>query len=207
MDRSRFGREYQTLLRDFLRAKYAGRKIDAVVAVFGPALDFLLGHGSEVFPGASIVFCGIDQAELGDRPLPPHVRGVLLKREFSPTLELALSLHPQTRQVIVVGGTSDFDRLLLDQARKEFEPFARRVNVTYATALPLQQLLSDIKQVPPNSIVLFTTFFKDGAGEPFVPHDVVPLVSAAANVPLYGFLDQFLGRGMVGGKLYGSATQ
>ena len=207
MDRSRFGNDYRALFRDFLRTKYAGRKIDAVVAVFGPALDFLLDHASEIFPGASIVFCGIDQAELGNRTLPPHVRGVLLKREFSPTLEIALSLHPQTRQVIVVGGTSDFDRLVLDQARKEFEPFARRVNVTYATALPLQQLLSDIKQLPPNSIVLLTTFFKDGTGEPFVPHNVVPLVSAAASAPLYGFLDQFLGRGIVGGKLYGSVTQ
>ena len=207
MDRSRFGRTHQTLLRDFLRAKYADKKIDAVVAVFGPALDFLLDHGAEIFPGAAIVFCGIDQAELGDRTLPPHARGVLLKREFSPTLELALSLHPQTRQVVIVGGTSDFDALLLEQAKKEFEPYARRVNITYATALPLQKLLSDLKQLPPNSIVLVTSFFKDGAGEPFIPHDVVPLVSVAASVPLYGFLDQFLGRGIVGGKLYGSATQ
>ena len=67
MDRSRFGRDYQTVSRDFLRAKYAGRRIDAVVAVFGPALDFLLDHGGEIFPGAATVFCGIDRAELGDR--------------------------------------------------------------------------------------------------------------------------------------------
>src|SRR4051812_32871257 len=78
MDRSRFGAQYQALLIDFLRAKYADKKIDAVVAVFGPALDFLLQHGSEVFPGAAIVFCGFDRVELGERTLPPHVRGVLL---------------------------------------------------------------------------------------------------------------------------------
>ena len=35
----------------------------------------------------------------------------------------------------------------------------------------------------------------------------MPLVSAAANAPLYGFLDQYLGRGIVGGSLYSSATQ
>jgi len=207
MDRSRFNGDYQTRFRDFLRAKYAGKKIDAVVAVFGAALDFVLDYGAEIFPGAHVVFCGIDPAELGDRALPPNVRGVVMRREFSPTLELALNLHPQTRQVIVIGGTSDFDRLLLQQAQKEFEPHARRVNITYATSLPLQKLLSDVKQLPPNSIVLITTFFKDGAGVPFVPHDVVPLVSAAASAPLYGFLDQFLGRGIVGGKLYGASSQ
>ena len=71
MDLSRFGsKAYETFLRDSLRTKYAGKKIDAVVAVMGPALDFLLDHGAEIFPGSSIVFCGLDKKELGERPLP-----------------------------------------------------------------------------------------------------------------------------------------
>jgi signal transduction histidine kinase len=207
MDRSRFAGNYEMLFWDFLRAKYADKKIDTVVAVLGPALDFLLEYGSEIFPGSAIVFCGIDRTELGDRALPAHVRGVLLKREFAPTLEHALKLHPQAKEVIVVAGTSDFDTRLLNQARKEFQPFADRVSITYATALPLPQLLAQLKQLPPNSLVLFTTLFRDGAGEPRVPHDVVPLVSAAASAPVYGFLDQYLGRGIVGGKLYSSSSQ
>ena len=57
MDLSRFQSEpYPLLLRDFLRAKYAGKTIDVVIAALGPALDFMLEHGSEVFPGASVVF-------------------------------------------------------------------------------------------------------------------------------------------------------
>jgi signal transduction histidine kinase len=207
MDRSRFGPDYQILLRDFLREKYAKKKINAVVAVLGPALDFLLEHASEIFPGTPIVFCGIDRAELGDRTLPPQVRGVLMKREFVPTLQLALGLHRDTKQAIVVAGTSDFDVGLLDQAKREFQPYADRVAITYAPPLPLQALLAELGHLPPDSIVLFTTFFKDGAGESFVPHDVVPLVSRAANAPLYGFLDQYLGRGIVGGSLYGASAQ
>ena len=98
MDISRFDSDsYQTLLKDFLREKYANKTIDVVVAIFGPALEFLLKHGDAIFPGTPIVFCGIDRRELGDRSLPPHVHGVLLKREFAPTLELALGLHPDTK--------------------------------------------------------------------------------------------------------------
>ena len=74
MDLSRFASgTYQTLLRDFLRAKYADRKIDVAVGIFGPALDFLLKHGDAIFPGTPIVFCGIDGKELAERSLPPHV--------------------------------------------------------------------------------------------------------------------------------------
>lgn len=202
MDRSRFEPRYQTLLGEFLRRKYADKRIDVVVAVIGPALDFLLQHGAEIFPGAAIVFCGIDRAEIGDRRLPANVRGVLVKREFAPTLELALTLHPQTRQVIVVAGTSGFDRRLLSQAQGEFQAYADRVTLTYLTDWPLRKTLTELAHLPPNSVVLFTTLFRDGAGETFVPHEAVARVSASANAPVYGFLDQYLGRGLVGGYLY-----
>ena len=105
MDLSRFGSNtYQMLLSDFLRAKYANRKIDVAVAILGPALDFLLSNADAIFPGTPIVFCGVDSKEFGDRSLPPHVRGILVKREFASTLEIALSLHPQTKRVAVVAG-------------------------------------------------------------------------------------------------------
>ena len=111
---------YLPQLRDFLRAKYAAKKIDVVVAAMGPSLDFLVGAGDPVFPGTPIVFCGIDRREIERRALPPGVTGVLVKREFAPTLDLALRIHPGTTRVVVVAGTSEFDTRLLEQARGEF---------------------------------------------------------------------------------------
>jgi signal transduction histidine kinase len=75
----------------------------------------------------------------------------------------------------------------------------------YLTSLPLQELLVELTKLPPQTIVLFTTLFRDGSGKPFVPHNIVPRVSAAANAPTYGFLDQYVGRGIVGGRVYSSA--
>ena len=110
MDLSRFdSNSYKTRLRDFLQAKYANKKIDVAVAILPPAFDFLMAYGDLIFPGTPIVFCGVDRAQLGNRALPPNVRGVLIKREFAPTLELALRLHPATEGVVVVSGTSAFD--------------------------------------------------------------------------------------------------
>ena len=62
MDLSRFSSSsYKTLLRDFLRAKYADKKIDVAVAVMAPAFEFLLANGDLIFPGTPIVFCGLDK--------------------------------------------------------------------------------------------------------------------------------------------------
>ena len=207
MDLSRFGSDtYPILLRDFLRAKYADKKIDVAVAIMGPALDFLSRYRDVIFPGTPIVYCGIDRKEFGDRSLPPHVRGILLKREFVPTFELALRLHPHTKHVAVVAGTSEFDVRLLEQAKKEFEVFKGRLSFTYLTAIPLQEMLVEVSKLPPQTIVVFTTLFQDGIGESFIPHEVVSRISAVATAPTYGFLDQYLGRGIVGGKLYSSAV-
>src|SRR5260370_6157277 len=196
MDLSRFSSSsYKTLLRDFLRTKYADRKIDVAVAVMAPAFDFLLAYGDLLFPGTPIVFCGLDRRQLGSRTLPPNVYGVLVKRDFAPTLELALHLHPTTEDVVVVSGTSEFDTQLLAEAQKEFRSYENRVSFTYLSELPLEQLLTTLSRLRPRDIVLFVTFFQDGTGHPFVPHEVVERVSGAASVPVYGFLDQYLGRG------------
>jgi signal transduction histidine kinase len=205
MDLSRFGSgQYRALFRDFLKEKYRDKKVDVAVAVMAPSLEFLLDNGSEVFPGAQVVFCGIDRTQLGDRSLPPNVHGILVKREYAPTLEIALALHPATEKVFVVGGASDFDISLLAAARQELAVFERRVSIEYLTGLPLKDLLAKLSQLPPNALVLYTTFFQDGAGAAFVPHEVIGRISAAANAPVYGFLDQYLGRGIVGGSHYGS---
>ena len=91
-----------------------------------------------------------------------------------------------------------------NQARRSSAPHTAS---TYLTTLPLQKQLTELAKLPPQTIVLFKTFFQDGGGEPFVPHDVLPLVSAAASAPTYGFLDQYLGRGIVGGNLYSVSAQ
>ena len=50
--------------------------------------------------------------------------------------------------------------------------------------------------------MLYSSVFRDGEGASFVPHDVAARVRSAANAPVYGFVDQYLGSGIVGGHLY-----
>lgn len=203
MELSRFpSPRHPELLRGFLAAKYAGKPIHVVVAVIGPALEFMLAHGAEVFPGARIVFCGIDRRDLQARRLPAGVTGVLLKREFAPTLELALRLHPGTQRVLFVAGSSPFDHRLREAAAAEFRHVRTDVPIEYVTGRPLPALLRTVATLPPRSIVLYSTMFADSLGASYVPHQVAERIAASANAPVYAFVDQLLGRGIVGGHLY-----
>ena len=207
MDLSRFGSDsYKEGLRDFLRTKYADKKIDVAVAIMAPALDFLLAYGDLIFPGTPIVFCGLDRMQLRKRSLPSNVYGALVRREFGPTVELALRIHPDTKRFVVIGGTSKFDKKILAQAQDQFLSYQNRVTFTYLSELPLDQLLARVSQLSPGDIVLFLTLFQDGAGQPYVPQDVVERLSSVASVPVYGSLDHYLGHGITGGSLYSSTT-
>jgi len=203
LERSRFpDPNYDELLRDYFQKKYAQKRPDAIISILGPSLDFLLKYGDEVFPGTPIIFCGVDRREIESRSLGANMTGVLVKRQFGPTLDIALRLQPDTRKAIFIGGASSFDKRLTEQAIPELRPYEDRVEIEYLTDFKLNDLLARVSHLPPHTIILVSTIFNDNTGEAFVPHDVVPLISQKANVPVYGFLDQFLGRGIVGGHLY-----
>ena len=103
---------------------------------------------------------------------------------------------------MVVGGTSPFDRHLLELAQNELKAFEGRLTFQYLTELPMGNLAAAVSRLSPQSVILFVTFFRDGAGRAHIPHDAVARLSEAANVPIYVFVDQYLGRGTVGGHLY-----
>ena len=116
--------------------------MDLIIAVMEPSLDFLLRHADTLFPGVPIVFCGADPVDVEGRSLPENVTGVLVKRNFAPTLDIALRLQPDTRNVFVIGGTSRFDRQLQAIARRDLQAFENRVSITWLDALPMDQLLN-----------------------------------------------------------------
>jgi signal transduction histidine kinase len=194
--------QYEGVLRDYYSNKYRQRQPDLIVAVMGPALRFLLRNGQEIFPGTPIVFCGADADDIRGTALPANVTGILVRRTFAPTVDVALQLQPTTSQVYVVGGTSDFDRHLQQLARREFERFGQRLSFHYLTDLSTSDLLATVSQLPRRSVIFYLTWFRDKAGKTYVPHDMAEEISNAANVPVFAFVDQYLGRGPVGGYVY-----
>lgn len=197
---------YDRVVADYYQRKYAGKTLDLIVAVMEPSLDFLLQHGEALFPGVPIVFCGVDASAIEGKKLRDNVTGVLMKRAFAPTLEVALRLQPDVRNVFVVGGASTFDRHLEAFVRRDLQPFESRLAITYLVGLAMDAWLKRVSSLPPHSVILYTTVFTDGAGRGFVPHEALSSIAAVANAPVYVFLDQYVGRGVVGGNVYSVGT-
>ena len=197
---------YDSLLAAYYRSKYAGLRFDLIVAVMEPSLDFLLRHGEKVFPGVPIVFASIDASSIEGKTLPRNVTGVLLKRMYAPTLEGALRLQPDTRNVFVVGGAAPFDQFLQSLVRRDLQPFEERVHVEYLFGLTMDELLARLTRLPDHSVILYLSVLQDGSARRFVPGDALSLIATSANAPVYVFLDQYVGMGAVGGNVYSFRT-
>jgi hypothetical protein len=106
-----FGADYERIVEQFLRDKYAANPPDAIVAVGQFALAFVVRHWPQLFSGVPVVHAGVERPILQTLgPLPGDVIGVEAGYDLPGTIRLALLLHPVRKHFVVVTGSSDRDR-------------------------------------------------------------------------------------------------
>ena len=205
LDHNRFnGVDKDRAFADYLRRKYSGIKIDAIITVHRQAVEFLLSEKDNFFPGAPIVASQIDKitAEQLDRsPLRRNLTVVVTGDNASGLLADALRLRPGTRRVALVTGVTPVDSIGEDLIRKALRPYHKTLEVIDLKKLPMREILARVGSLPGDTIVFFAAMFKDGAGRSFLPREALSSVSRASNAPVFGLYDTFLGHGIVGGKL------
>jgi signal transduction histidine kinase len=122
--------------------------------------------------------------------------------ELAESLDLALRLHPETEQVFVIVGQSKFDADWEAEARKAFRRHEPGITLTYLSGMPMADLLAKVANLPERSIAYYLHVFEDGDGHVQMPADVLGRLCAAANVPFYSHVDSYIGRGIVGGRVF-----
>jgi len=203
MDLSQYpGEDYVLMVRNFYRQKYQGQRFDLIISQSPSVLNFLSKYGEELFPGTPTVFGALDQSRLKEIKLGPNITGVLTNNEMWKTLDAALSMQPDTRNVIVVSGTSPIDARYLAIARSQFQRFEGRVQFTYLNDLPIQALEKRLSELTDHTIIFYVTLFRDGGGQSFSLMDSVARVAKASSVPTYSFVDRFLDVGSIGGYVF-----
>jgi signal transduction histidine kinase len=187
-------------LRDYIRQKFRGRKIDAVIAVTDVALQFALRYREDLFPDAPIVFSGLAAPDASVRASGHGVTGVLTGAGFSDTLQLALRIHPSATRVFYVAGAPD--PALRESMRAQLHTVAKGVQLTAVDEASIERLVAAVKAVPQGSVILYIRYSQDDAGSVRFPDEIAAMVAQAATVPVYGVAESYLGVGAVGGLMY-----
>jgi len=198
LENPRFDQEaYQDHLAEALRSGYAGEKLDLVVAVMTPSLQFAVKYHDQVFPGVPIVFMSINP------PLPekmgPGVTGVESPQGIPEIINLALRLHPDTESVAVITNVTNVDKDWLDAERAELLRHRDKVREIDLIGPPSAELLQSVAALPPHTVVLFQLFPQDSDQLAFGAYDV--LAPVAQRLPTYSILS-LLDHGAIGVATY-----
>ncbi len=184
------------LLARQLGQKYAGVDVRAIVAVTDGALVFLRRHA--LFQDVPTV--AYTEGRPPEHPLiaEPHVVRVWTGNTARETIELALRLHPSTRQVVVLSGKPNNDGEFEKEVRAQLAVFDGRIDVTFLTDVAQEQALAIVKKLPTDALVLLLRLVPP----PRTSRNVLEagaLLSNASTVPFYTVKDTRVGYGAVGG--------
>ena len=201
LESDRFPGENQSeVLRDYLHQKYANRSIDVVVAVSDVPLEFLLKYRDSLFPRTPIVFVGIKPPATNE-PSGPGLTGIVLAGGYRKTLDLALRLHSDTKQVVIISGTLNHDKTYETLCREEFQGLDSGISINYFTDLSLDELIFKTKRLPERSLVLYIWQQSQNEGQLLESTDILAAIAPSTAAPIYGVADWQIGRGVVGGYL------
>ncbi len=204
LDASHFSdREHFRLFQDYLGKKYAGQKLDLIM-VF-PSRDYRLVTElpETLFPDVPVVFVAVNEMEVPETVHKPYVTGIVQRFDLRGTLGLMLRLQPDTRRVVVIGGTSDVDRATLNRI-EEVSHALEGIEFDFWTNRPVAELPGAVRSLPEGTVVLLSTVISDVHGQTFYMAQLAQMLAPSASVPVYVLGGWVLGSGAVGGSVVDS---
>jgi PAS domain S-box-containing protein len=194
--------KYEAEMVAFLKRKYASENLNLIVGFGGPALDFLLRHEADLFTGVPKLFYFHDEKESKVQSLWPRVTGVWTRADLTKTLDVALTVHPDTQRVIVVSGNSVHDRFFRQQAQEEFRSYEGKAEFTYVNDdVSLEELANQLAVLPPKTVVIYLSFFRDKNGNTYSGPEALATFAQNSSAPIYGISETYINFGIVGGSL------
>lgn len=186
-------------IADYLTSKYVATRFDVVLAGGPGALRFALDHRSTIGSNAPIVFGAVGDTSLRSMVLPPDVKGVVSHFDVRKTIDLALTLQPDASKIVIMTGSSGFDRNWQATAKEALTDSYRGVPVDYKSELTLDGFKTVASALPRNAILMVLNIFEDADGRKFYPRDATQVISSVSKAPAYSVYSSHFGAGVMAG--------
>ena len=176
---------------------------DIIVASDGVS-EWLMKYKEYLFGDLPIVACAPTKAGKSTIPIDQFTKHYLLPGNdaFADNYQLILDLLPKTNNIYVVLGNSYEEQNLMRMAQEGAVHFEDRVNFIYTNRRPNADMLSTLRNAPPDSAVLYSRWTTDIEGESFVSTRYLDFMASTIHIPVFGTQLQYLDNGIVGGYIH-----
>ena len=187
---------------DYLHAVYAGKRPDLILAIGAPAANFVQRYRHRIFPGTPMVFTAVEARRVQYDKLTQDDTVVAPAHDFPASFENILRVLPRTKTIAIVNGASPNETFWLGELRRETAPLTGRVELKFYNELSFEEILKDAANLPPHSAIFWHLMNVDAAGVAHEANAALSRLSAAANAPVFSYLDNFFGDTTVGGPMH-----
>ena len=186
LDLVRFPSErYGQIFSEYLTAKYAAHPPDLVILVYIGNLGTAGKVLQQLFPGTPVIVAGFTEENISRDQFGSLVIGIAQRVDPRATMELILRLQPETRRIIVIGGTAEVDRSVLNRVKEAAQSIKGRIEIDFWDNLTMAELRKAVTTVPRDTAILYARMFRDAAGQAFVSSEVGQWIAQWANAPVY----------------------
>lgn len=198
-------------LRRTLAHKIAKRGVrySGVVTADDNALRFALENRNELFPGARISFCGVNDRDLARRATGMSaVAGVIEAVSMEETLRLVTRLHPEVDTVVALtdgtpSGQGDLESFIQYRGR-----IPGLVLESYSLhEHSYEEMEGYLAGLSENRAVLLLSAYRDSEGVSLDFYESLTRITGSLYRPLYHLWYHGMGEGVLGGKLVSQREQ
>ena len=185
----------------YLSALFVKHPLDVIVSIGAPAAGFVQRHRQQLFPTTPMVFTAVDQRRVNYSNLTENDVAVAVNINYLSAFENILQVLPDTKNVIVVVGTSPVEKFWKEAIGKQVEPLANRIKLSWTDELPFEELLKQASALPPHTAIFWELMIVDAAGVVHEGDRPLERLHAVANAPIFSYDESFFGSAIVGGPL------
>ncbi|WP_240842873.1 HAMP domain-containing sensor histidine kinase [Acidaminobacter sp. JC074] len=195
-------------LVNLYKYKFDPNEFDIIICADDNALKFLLLYKEEIFGDTPVFFSGVNTLTTHDLSQAYDFYGVVEKHSIKQTVQVALNLNPQLKDVYLVVDDSITGRATKRDARSDMIALESKVNFHIYDDLSFDEILNEVSQLnPAESIVIQSFYVVDSDGSTYPLEYTAAKLVEFSSAPVYGIFSFGFGQGTVGGKFVEGYTQ
>lgn len=194
---------YKKKLFDLYAHKYKDLKFDVIITTDDNAFNFIREYHEDIFSGTNVVFCGVNNIkapDLVDRKLFTGILEITAEKE---TIDLIRSLHPGTKRLVMIVGTTPSGNYRWKQLEQVFGYFPEIEFIRLDDHYYISEIEDKMKNLTDDTVAIFATLYRDKSGRFISLSEGTSRISEASKQPIYAYHLQVLKYGTIGGKLLG----
>ena len=192
---------------EYLKALYAQRPPDLIVALGAPAARFVQQHRPDLYPTSPMLLAAVEvrRVEPSMSSEQDAVAGV--RYDQVAAIENILRLLPETKAIAIILGNSPGERFWVGEHQRIVGPVLKKNNVEliFYGEQPLADILKAVATLPPHTALFYQQLTVDGAGAVYGDKEPLKRLYEVANAPIFSFDQSYFVGQTVGGPMFSPA--